>query len=437
MSCNFLINQPFLIFKVILCAAVLLPQAGFAAAFADLGDLPGGLDFSEARAISTDGRVVVGFSKDSDGTAAIRWTAAEGVQMLPHWSTFGNSLHSEAEDVSADGSMIVGRSRIVDLQPDYRFLAAKWPAPDQVEIYSSSVDVVATTVSADSQTILGYAYSTPSLNSLVKFSDTGYAGFGLGTNNGFDYAAVAGVTADGTKVLARGRFKNTDTWTNYFYTFTTRTYEFIEEYRPTRFINVSAMSSDATYVVGSHNLQPGSISGKVFIWTSAGGFQDIGALPGDSVSFARSVTDDGQVVVGTSGAYRAAFIWTPANGLQNLQSVAENDFGLDLGGFIIRSATDVSNDGKKIVGWGETAQGNHHGFVLDFSDVFADGDLAPLGAPDGVINTADYLIALRISLGELTATSLELSHGDVYPPDAPDGVIDISDMLLIRAMVID
>ncbi len=67
--------------------------------------------------------------------------------------------------------------------------------------------------------------------------------------------------------------------------------------------------------------------------------------------------------------------------------------------------------------------------------VFADGDLAPLGAPDGVINAADYLIAQRIVLGEITATSLEFSHGDLHPLGSPDGVIDVSDLVLILQLV--
>ncbi|VAW54707.1 hypothetical protein MNBD_GAMMA05-1297 [hydrothermal vent metagenome] len=66
---------------------------------------------------------------------------------------------------------------------------------------------------------------------------------------------------------------------------------------------------------------------------------------------------------------------------------------------------------------------------------FADGDLAPLGFSDGQINAADYLIAQRIALGELTATSLELAHGDLYPVGSPDGKIDASDLVLLLQLV--
>jgi hypothetical protein len=66
---------------------------------------------------------------------------------------------------------------------------------------------------------------------------------------------------------------------------------------------------------------------------------------------------------------------------------------------------------------------------------FADGDLAPLGSPDGMINAGDYLIAQRIALGELAATPLQLSHGDLYPPGSPDGVINTSDLILLLKLV--
>ena len=68
--------------------------------------------------------------------------------------------------------------------------------------------------------------------------------------------------------------------------------------------------------------------------------------------------------------------------------------------------------------------------------VYADGDLAPLGAPDGLINTADYLVGSRIALDLLAPGDLELSHGDLYPPSAPDGVINLQDLVLLQQQVL-
>jgi len=63
---------------------------------------------------------------------------------------------------------------------------------------------------------------------------------------------------------------------------------------------------------------------------------------------------------------------------------------------------------------------------------YADGDLAPLGDPDGATNLADYLVASDIVLEKIPAGELELAHGDLYPPGAPDGVINIQDLLLLQ-----
>jgi hypothetical protein len=65
----------------------------------------------------------------------------------------------------------------------------------------------------------------------------------------------------------------------------------------------------------------------------------------------------------------------------------------------------------------------------------SDGDLAPLGAPNGVVDAADYMVAMRIVLGQTPVSSMELSHGDLYPAGAPDGTIDLSDLVLILKKV--
>jgi hypothetical protein len=66
-------------------------------------------------------------------------------------------------------------------------------------------------------------------------------------------------------------------------------------------------------------------------------------------------------------------------------------------------------------------------------DPIADGDLAPLGDPDGIINTGDIVIALRIALGEITPGTMELAHGDMNA----DGVIDLSDVIVITNIVLN
>lgn len=89
---------------------------------------------------------------------------------------------------------------------------------------------------------------------------------------------------------------------------------------------------------------------------------------------------------------------------------------------------DLINDGDEINSGGDPLD------PLSWPN-FADGDIAPLGSPDGVINAADYLVAQRIVLGEIAATSIELAHADLYPAGAPDGIINVSDLILLLKLV--
>jgi hypothetical protein len=63
------------------------------------------------------------------------------------------------------------------------------------------------------------------------------------------------------------------------------------------------------------------------------------------------------------------------------------------------------------------------------------GDIAPSSAPDGVVDVADYLRALRIVLGDIQASAQDLAQADLYPPGAPDGIIDVSDLMVLLSRV--
>lgn len=87
-------------------------------------------------------------------------------------------------------------------------------------------------------------------------------------------------------------------------------------------------------------------------------------------------------------------------------------------------------------GHGNGATATTGDYTLDItytSNIIADGDVAPLGAPDGLVNGADVLVATRITLGLLTAGSLELLHGDMNG----DGVLNLSDLVVITGLAIN
>jgi len=71
-----------------------------------------------------------------------------------------------------------------------------------------------------------------------------------------------------------------------------------------------------------------------------------------------------------------------------------------------------------------------------------DGDIGAASIPDGDLNldgqvsSGDVLIAVRIALGLVTASTEQMQHGDVAPLSAgspnPDGVINTADVLVIQ-----
>jgi probable HAF family extracellular repeat protein len=122
------------------------------------------------------------------------------------------------------------------------------------------------------------------------------------------------------------------------------------------------VSANGSVIVGqSYDSNRHSVA---FRWTESTGMQSLGDLPGgDFFSVAYAVSGDGRIVVGQGKADDhiggnnydlppEAFIWTKADGMQDLRDLLIDDYGLDLGDYRFRAATGISADGNVIVGWG-------------------------------------------------------------------------------------
>jgi uncharacterized membrane protein len=105
-----------------------------------------------------------------------------------------------------------------------------------------------------------------------------------------------------------------------------------------------------------------------------GGMTRLGDLPeGDHWSWANSVSGDGTRIVGagckavacdTGLSRRVAIYWTEETGMVELESVVTQVFGLDLQGWSLLSADDLSDDGRTIVGAGLNPQGQIEAFLI-------------------------------------------------------------------------
>ena len=100
----------------------------------------------------------------------------------------------------------------------------------------------------------------------------------------------------------------------------------------------------------------------------------LGDLPGGTFNIgAWDTSADGSVVVGfgNSADGSEAFIWTEADGMRALQTILEDDYGLDLTDWQLLSATGVSADGAVIVGWGTNPEGRFEAWRAEIMGVVA------------------------------------------------------------------
>jgi len=174
-------------------------------------------------------------------------------------------------------------------------------------------------VSGDGSVIVGFSSSASGYEAYRWTSETGMVGLGSLPGGGFSGSAN-GVSADGLVIVGQSR---------------------------------SAFSED---------------DGEAFRWTESGGMIGLGDLDNgtDAESYAADVSADGSIIVG--GSHTAptgweAFIWDETNGMRSIEEILVNDYGLDLTGWILRSATAISDDGLTIVGVGYNPSGDYEGWV--------------------------------------------------------------------------
>lgn len=321
-----------------LVLALLLPGAASKASplFMGLGDLPGGRFDSVAEAISPDGSVVVGRSDTASGTEAFRWTAATGMLYL---GGLPGSSTSTGQGVSAGGAIIAGRSS----SPIEAF---RWSESAGFQGLGG-IQTGARDISFDGSVIVG----TQQAGGGIPYrwtQSTGLVDLGI---NGGDANAISG---DGSVIVG---FRQDSLFRDEAFRWIAGTGEvglgFLSGDNASEARDVSA---DGAIVVGSS----GSNRKTAFRWTQGTGMVGLDPLPGAFASSAEGISGDGNLIVGNSGG---AFIWDAQQGTRDLRDVLVNDFGLDLTGWALIAATDVSADGRIIVGTGLNPSGKREAWI--------------------------------------------------------------------------
>jgi uncharacterized membrane protein len=199
------------------------------------------------------------------------------------------------------------------------------------------------------------------------------------------------------------------------------------------FQGVNDLNFDGSVAVG---VFAQSFQMKAFRWTAAEGVQALDEdAPGNfGSSFARAVSRDGSVVVGEYLQFGApgtrAWIWKAGVGFRDLQNELEWTYGLSeaLSGWKLLVATDISGDGKSIVGQGRNPQGREQAFFVDLT--------VPTGCDDIDFNNndvfpedQDVIAFFNVLAGDdcPSCNDIDFNNNRVFPED--QDVIDFFNVL--------
>lgn len=384
-------------FLLLLSIPLVTAQEAHEATFEGLGFIPGGgFQSSPASGVSEDGLVVVGSGESVFGGVdeAYRWEDGqiEGLGFLPV------GTESDATDVSANGAVVVGIG--VPHNPEENpFLAFRWTETQGMEALgvlrsdgTGFSDAYA--VSDDGTVVVGDASSDNGIIEAFRWSQSeGMQGLGDLPGGTFNSNAF-GVSADGSVVVGSSEAENgrdlAFIWTE------------ADGMQPlfsggTDNATAVDVTADGSVVVGTTFPADNSRS-EAFRFTP-GNREDLGDLPGgDFRSVARAISADGTIVVGTGHTDDGfeAFVVSQFGVMLNVKDVLEEGYGLDLTGWTLTEATDVTHTeaGVTIVGEGINPDGQQEGwraalprfpgvgdlpggvFISEVNDVSANGSVA-------------------------------------------------------------
>jgi uncharacterized membrane protein len=186
-----------------------------------------------------------------------------------------------------------------------------------------------------------------------------------------------------------------------------------------------AISADGSTIVGD------AINGEswdAFRWTADDGFDVL------NLAFARDVSGDGDLVVGSSQEH-GAYLWPRGEPAMSLQELLEAGHGLDLAGWTLTSAEGISENGLTIVGFGTNPQGNAEAWVVTLPDpmITCAGDIVSAVTfqppPDGHVDAADLAFLLG-AWGANPGSPADTVTSQTFAPP-PDGNVDGADLAFL------
>jgi uncharacterized membrane protein len=271
-----------------------------------------GLWQSRANGVSGDGSTIVGNALYGPGSQPVRW-----IDGIPEYlgEIDGEEVTGNANAISSDGRVIVG-----GVNTDAGHEVVRW-VDGEVERLSGLVGGRAWTVSEDGSVIGGQdgqADSKP-----FRWENGSFVNL-EGPIEPWESGAVWGMTPDGSILYGRITFRRPDGAGG-----------FHQEYEAIRWVN-GVMESMG-------DLPGGPVSAGFYAANAAGNL-----IGGGSWNATRSV----------------AVVWDPVDGLRELKPILEQEYGLDLSGWILDSVLGISSDGSVLTGFGRNPDGDQQPWVV-------------------------------------------------------------------------
>jgi uncharacterized membrane protein len=175
----------------------------------DLGDLPGGSNFSFADGISLDGTVIVGGALLVGATEAFRWSEESGMEGLGDFD--GGYFISHASAANGDGSVIVGHGH-----PGSRPEAFRWTEKGGMQglgvLPGAEYGSRALAVSSDGSIVVGESDTRYTRTAFIWDEQQGMRSLQqvLDQEHGLDLTGwwledARGISADGRVIVGTGR----------------------------------------------------------------------------------------------------------------------------------------------------------------------------------------------------------------------------------------
>jgi probable HAF family extracellular repeat protein len=325
---------------VALSASMLVASQGLAApSLIMLPNLPNSFDMVP-KAVSADGLTVVGDAYPNGSPRAFRWSAAGGIEDL---GAFPDAV-SSVRAVSADGRVVVGTSG------GKAFRWVEGSGMHELGTPANAFGSPATGVSADGQVVCGWVWFPAQLGtSSYRWTQAQGLEY-LPMFSGSTYLAAAGISADGLVIVGAGTID--DRGRAFRWETSTGTVD-LGLFPMGFFSGAYATSADGAVVIGLSSSN--ELLTRGFVWTQENGMVPMSMLPGSATSQPRAMSSDGTVVVGQSywesTSRYAATMWAPSLGAIDLNEYLPS-IGVNLGTFTLEDAVGISGDGTAIAGRG-------------------------------------------------------------------------------------